>query len=388
MEGHVERRSNGRWYPVLQLSPDPDTGRRRRTTLGGYDTRTEAREALRDAQEQARRGWAGPDRSTTVDGFLQEWLAGVRLELAPTTAALYRTLIEHHVVPRIGGIRLQQLRPADLTRLYAELLQEGGPGGRPLSPKSVRNVHTTLRKALADAVEERRLDWNPAEAAKPPRLDRVTDKRTWTATQVETFLQSVADDRLWPLYLLAAATGMRRGELLGLQWRDVDLDATRLQVRRTLVQYGALVVEKEPKTARSRRTIPLDPAAVAALRRRKAQQAEERLRAGGAYSDRGLVFPNELGGPLTPSTVSAAFRRRVKAAGLPVLTLHGLRHTFATLGLEAGVDTLYVSEILGHSSPAITMQVYQHTRDDRLTAAVRTVGDTIFGGHRGGEQRG
>ena len=194
----------------------------------------------------------------------------------------------------------------------------------------------------------------------------------------------MVDDRLGPLYLLAATTGMRRGELLALRWRDVDLEAepARLQVRRSLVQYGKMIEEKEPKTPRSRRTIAIDPVAVTTLRRQRVAQAEERLRAGGAYEDHGLVFSNELGQHLTPSTVSAAFRRRVKAAGLPVLTLHGLRHTFATLGLEAGVDTLYVSELLGHSSPAITMQVYQHTRDERLTAAARQVSDAIFGTSR------
>lgn len=263
MEGHVERRSNGRWYPVLQLSPDPETGRRRRTTLGGYATRAEAREALRAAQQRARRGWQGPDRISVAE-YLQGWLQGVALSREATTAALYRTLLEHHVVPRIGGERLQRVRPADLTRLYDDLLQGGGPGGRQLSAKSVRNVHTTLRKALADAVAERHLDFNPAEAAKLPKVERNRELQVWTPAEVATFLQHVADDRLGPVYLLAATTGMRRGELLALRWRDVDLEAdpARLQVRRSLVQYGKVIVEKEPKTPRSRRTIALDPAAV------------------------------------------------------------------------------------------------------------------------------
>ncbi|HET9311644.1 MAG TPA: site-specific integrase [Actinomycetota bacterium] len=197
-------------------------------------------------------------------------------------------------------------------------------------------------------------------------------------------MQHAREDRLAPLFFLAATSGMRRSELLGLAWRDISLDAEppRLQVRRVLVQYGKITAIKEPKTARSRRTIALDPAATAALKTHKARLAEERLRAGAAYEEGGWAFPDELGRLLSPSSVSAAFRRRVKAAGLPPIGLHGLRHSFATMGLEAGVDTLYISEILGHSSPAITMSVYQHTREERLGQAVRQVGDAIFGAAR------
>jgi integrase len=156
-----------------------------------------------------------------------------------------------------------------------------------------------------------------------------------------------------------------------------------LRVRHALVQYGKLVVDKEPKTARSRRTIALDAAATVALRHHRKRQAAERLAAGEAYSDEGRVFADGIGRPLTPGSISKAFSRLVKAGGLPPLSLHGLRHTFATLGLEAGVDAVYVSELLRHASPAITMQVYQHTRQERLEGAVQIVGDAIFGRNAG-----
>ena len=217
-----------------------------------------------------------------------------------------------------------------------------------------------------------------------PRIQRHRELQVWSAADVTAFLQHIAEDRLAAIYVLAATTGMRRGELLGLRWQDVDLESEppRLQVRRSLVQYGQTIIEKEPKTSRSRRSIALDPAAVAALRRHRIQQAEERLAAGAAYEPGGPVFSDQLGRPLRPAAISAAFQRQVKAARLPKLTLHGLRHTFATMGLELGVDTLYISEILGHSSPAITQAVYQHTREERLTSAVRQVGDAIFGASR------
>jgi integrase len=380
VEGHVRRQLNGRWYVTLELPHDPETGARRRRGLGGYPTRAEAREALRAALDQGRRGWNGPER-LTLAAYLSEWLDGIDLSREPTTAALYRVLLTHHVVPRIGGEQLQRITSSSLTRMYAELLRSGGPGGRKLSPKSVRNVHTTLRKALADAVAARRLDWNPAEAAKLPKVARGAERRVWSPKQVAAFLGRVSDLRLGALYVLAATTGARRSELLALRWADLELDADPplLHIRRALVQYGKLIVEKEPKSARSRRTIALDTAAHAALKRHKAMQAEEKLAAGPAYADEGRVFADEIGRALRPDGVSAVFRELVTQAGLPPIGIHGLRHSWATAGLEAGVDTVYISEILGHSSPAITMSIYQHARQERLAVAVRTVSDAIFG---------
>jgi integrase len=290
-------------------------------------------------------------------------------------------LLRHHVIPRIGGEKLRRVTPSMLTKLYAELSRAGGSSGRPLSAKSVRNVHTTLRKALADAVVERRIDWNPAEAAKVPKISPDADLDVWQPVQLAHFLGATAQDRLSALWILAATSGMRRGELLGLRWSDLDLDAAQptVRVRRSFVQYGSLKVEKEPKTPRSRRTIALDTTATAALKRHSAAQAKERLAAGSAYADDGRVFADEIERPLSPDGVSKAFSAAVKRAELPRLTLHGLRHCFATLGLEAGVDTVYLSEILGHSSPAITAGIYQHARDDRLAGAIHQVADAIYG---------
>jgi integrase len=205
------------------------------------------------------------------------------------------------------------------------------------------------------------------------------DPVVWNPEQLSRFLEHVAQDRVAALWIVAASTGMRRGELLGLRWRDIDLDSGELSIRQTHVSYGKLRVTKEPKTDRGRRTIPVDPRAVVALRAHKRAQAEEKLAAGETYGDQGLVFADEIGEPLRPDTVSAAFRRHVRDAGLPHLTPHGLRHTFATVGLEAGVDVLYIAELLGHSSPAITQSIYQHTRRDRLAAAAERIGDVILG---------
>lgn len=261
--------------------------------------------------------------------------------------------------------------------MYRELLAGGGRGGRPLAPKTVRHVHTTLRKALADAVEAKHLSWNPATAAKSPKVERTKEPDHWYAEQLRAFLDFASDDRLHALWMLAMTSGMRRGELLGLRWSDLDLDGARLRVRQTRVAYGRLHVTKEPKTTRSRREIPLSPIAVETLRAHGTRQKREKLAAGQTYADHGLVFADEIGDPLDPPTVSAAFGRLVREAGLPRITLHGARHSFAAVALEAGVDVLCVSSLLGHSSPAITQSVYQHVRSERLEDAVQAISEAI-----------
>jgi integrase len=316
-----------------------------------------------------------------VAAFLDEWLAGVENELAATTASLYRTICRTYIVPRIGARRLDTVTAKDLSALYAELGKSGGRGGRPLAPKTVRHVHGVLRRALSYAVDAKHITWNPAAAVRPPKLRHgvVGADIVWTAEDVSMFLAHVAEDRLAPLWILAASSGLRRAELLGGRWIDIDLEAAAFHVRSTRVAYGALVVTKEPKTARSRRTIPLPQRTVEALRTWKVRQAKERLAAGSAYTDLGLVFSDELGGYLSPSAISKAFGRLVKAAELPKITLHQVRHSFATIALEQGVDVLYVSELLGHSSAAITQTVYQHSRPERVRDAVNTISKAIGG---------
>lgn len=380
MKGHIQKK-RGRYYVVLELDlerdPETDERIRRRAGAGSYRTRREADAALSDAMDAARRGWRGPSRVTLAEYLRDEWLPGVDLERAATTAALYRTLMEAYVIPRLGGRRLDSIHAADLTKLYADLLSEGSRSGKPLAPKTVRHVHTTLRKALADATAARHLSWNPAEAAKAPKILPTKDPTTWTAEQVGRFLAHVSGDRLEALWLLAATTGLRRSELLGLRWRDVG--EGELKVRQVFVSYGKLRTFKEPKTATSRRTVPLSASAVAALKAHHTRQSAERLAAGPAHQDRDLVFADEIGDPLSPDMISATFRRLAKDAGLPRLTPHGLRHSFATIGLDCGADVLDVAAMLGHSSPAITQAIYQHTRTERLQRAADAIGDAILG---------
>jgi integrase len=227
-------------------------------------------------------------------------------------------------------------------------------------PATVRRIHATLHRALKDAVRWSRLATNPVDAADPPRgKAEQRDLPAWSGQQLAAFLQTVKDERLFCFWRLLAMTGARRGEALGLRWEDLDVEAATITIRRALVPLGADVLISEPKTTRGRRTIALDPATFAALKAHAARQADERS-ACDAWTETGYIFTTEEGRPLDPHRISKAFERHLRAAALPRIPLHGLRHTYATLALSSGVNPRIVSGRLGHSTVALTLDIYSH----------------------------
>jgi integrase len=236
----------------------------------------------------------------------------------------------------------------------------------------------TIRRALRDAARWGLVARNVATLASPPRPRRA-EMRTWTAGELRAFLDHVAGDRLGALWMLAASTGMRRGELAGLRWADVDLERGRVAIRQTLVLAGRQVVRSEPKTNRGRRSVALDPRTVAQLRAWRAAQAAERLAWGAGWTSSGLVFTRDDGTPLHPEWLSDAFEWRVRTAGLPPIRLHDLRHTHASLGLAAGVPVKVMSERLGHTTSSFTADAYQHVTPQLEEAAAATVARLVFG---------
>jgi integrase len=252
------------------------------------------------------------------------------------------------------------------------------PGG--LAPKTVRNVHVLIHRVLKDAVRWGYVVRNVADAADPPKV-KPAELQVWSPAQLRAFLAHVKDDRQYAAWLLAATTGMRRGELLGLRWVDVDLDAARIAVRQPRVVADHAVHVSEPKTARSRRSIALDPVTVAALRQHQARQAADRAAVGPAYEDSGLVFTRPDGSPIHPQRFSDWFRQHLRGAGLPAIRLHDLRHSYATAALAAGIPAKVVSERLGHATIAITMDTYSHVLPGLDERAAATVARLILDGN-------
>ena len=252
---------------------------------------------------------------------------------------------------------------SQVNALYAKLAENGRRDGNTgLSPMTIHHVHSCLHKACKDAVRWGHISRNLLDAADPPRKkgEGTKEMRTWTKEQLGAFLKSVADERLSPLWHTIAMTGMRRGEAIGLRWSDVDLEAGRLAVRRALIPSGREVIVSEPKTAKGRRVIAIDPGAVEILKTQAARQLDEQREWDDAWVDSGLVFTAENGAALDPESVSRYWRQAVKKAMLPRIRMHDLRHTHATLALQAGVHPKVVSERLGRATVSITLDTYSH----------------------------
>jgi len=370
MRGSVRKRgSTYTWYLFV---PDPVTGKRRQHSKGGFRTKRECQAALNDALAALRVGtFIESSRRTLASYLVDEWLPAMQPpRVRPSTWLSYQRNLERHVVPALGEIELQRLAPAHLTAFYRSLLISGRLDGRGgLSAKSVKNIHGALHPALKDAVRWGYVARNVADAADPPKV--VTpEMQVWSPAQLRTFLTYVREDRLYAAWMLFATTGMRRGEVAGLRWTDLDLTGGRVSPRKPRVQVNYPVHVSEPKTAKGKRSLALDPVTVAALREHRARQAEERLLVGSGWQDSGLVFTWGDGRPLHPERFSRWFERLAREAGLPKIRLHDVRHSYATAALAAGVPAKVVSERLGHANIAITMDTYSHGMDERAASAV------------------
>jgi len=372
------RELNGRWQ-ALYFVEDADGKRRQRTKV--HATKTEAREWLR--KKLAREAQAVTTDERTLGEWLDEWLSSRSVtKLAPATRLWYSSAVEKHIRPYLGHVPLQKLTAAQLEGFYTDREQRGrldGTGG--LGPASVRRLHVTLYRALESATRKRLLETNPAKwVEEKPRVGRVDlSEKAWTPDHLRTFLGSVAGDRLEVLWQVAALTGLRRGEALGLRWHDVDLGRGKLHIRQTWVMVGGSPQLSTPKTDLSRRSVALDSLTLTALRRHKVHQNEERLLAGEVWQDHDLVFCSEDGTPLRPDWVSARFGKLVAQSGLPPLPFHGLRHTHATSLLKAGANPKVVQERLGHYSAAFTLDAYSSVVPGLQAEAAEDVAALVLG---------
>jgi integrase len=363
-------RCKGTWRYVLEYGRDTNA-RRLQTSKSGFATKAAAQSALQQMVSTLMTD-VNPT-SLTVGEYLEAWLIG-KHALKPKTIALYRDLTTNYLVPNLGHIRLLELRAHHLDRMYPNIAL--GRRGRPLSPSTIRRIHAVLRSALNTAVKRRLLPYSPADhielAPENPKRPK-----PWTLEECQIFLRDIADDRLANLYHLILFTGMRRGEAIGLRWQDVDLDRAYLSVEQQITEVHGRSVVGTPKTKRGTRDIPIDADTVAILRRHQEMQNVERSAWGPAWNDAGLVFTREDGRPLRPEYATRHFQALAERAGLPAIRLHDLRHTNASVALQAGVAMKVVSDRLGHSQIAVTADLYTHVNDTVGRAAAMTIAGAL-----------
>jgi integrase len=368
-EGSVFRRGDGKWRGVLDLGWI-DGKRTRRWVFGA--TEREVLAKLAELQEAQRRGQNLSAPRYTFGQWLDEWLSVKRRQgTRASTLRGYEWLIRQHVRPGLGGIRLDKLTPTDIRHLVERKAESG------LSAQSVRLMHALIRNALADAEREELVHRNVAKQVRPP-VTRRDEVRVLTVEDARRLVGVIRGDRFEALWVCALTLGLRKGELLGLRWSDIDFGDATLTIRQALQRAGGRLVLVEPKTARSRRLVPVPPPTLAALRAHRRRQKADQLAAGPAWRDSGLVFTTHLGGPLEPRNVNRSWYAIRSRAGLTAFRLHDLRHSCASFMLAAGASPRTVMKTLGHSQIGLTMNTYTHVLPEIERAAIDAAARAIF----------
>jgi integrase len=343
------KRPDGRWEAryTIHTSKGP-----KRKTLYGR-TRQEVADKLARALSDRTQGLTFEAGSLKLGEYLDGWLSDVRETVRQRSWERYEQIVRVHIKPALGRVKIKALSPTHVRGLYREKLDAG------LSRRTVQYIHTTLHKALKDAVSDGLIPRNVAEGIRPPRPKK-KEITPLDPEQARAFLAAAHEDRFEALYVLAIHCGLREGELLGLKWDDVDLETGMLRVRRTLSETRTGYIFEPPKNGKGR-SIKLTQAATEALRSHLERQLEEIDSSGDDYQDQGLIFPSRKGTPMNARNLTArSFKPLLKRAGLPDIRLHDLRHTCATLMLCEGVHIKLVQELLGHATISITLDTYSH----------------------------
>lgn len=385
-EGLVRKRADGRWEARLAWT-DSDTGKMRHKSFYG-PTATAVRAKLKAARDRLAEGAPVTDATRTVGEWLEQWRTTTLAasNRRPSTRELYAVLSRKHLESgRLAQLRLDRLKPSDVEVLILSLRAEtkagkgeGADPTRKYADATIRQVYTVLRQALDGAVRDGLLAKNPAAAVQRPGIAR-KEARHLDSVDVSAVLAAARESRHHPALVLIANTGMRRGEALGLCWSAVDLDNGLLRITGTLTRSGKDLVISEPKTTRSRREVPLAAPLVALLRKHRATQKAERLRAANQWHESDLVFTTELGRPVDPRNFLRTIERAAKDAGVEGVGIHTLRHSAATALLDGGAHIKLVSDLLGHSSIAITGDIYGHSSQGAAREALNALAGRLNG---------
>ena len=375
-------KARGKWIGAVVLGYVDNKPIRRKVSA---NSRAAAATKLREKREEyADQQLPVAGKPITVEKWMLYWLTQIApRRVRPLTMASYETKVRHYIVPLLGHHRLDRLTPEHIEAAWDVLRETGNPKSanpQPLSPATVRQAHRILSRALKVAVQRKRLRINPADGNSmdaPTAPDK--EMNVLNAEQVRTVLETAKGDRMEARWAVALALGLRQGEALGLRWADVDLEDRVLRVRQSLQRIkGQGIVFGEPKSAKGRRDVALHAELVSILKAHRKRQNADRLAAGTAWHDSGLVFTQVDGKPMDPSRDSKAWRALVARAGVPAVRLHDARHSAATLALLKGVPTRVVMDMLGHSQISMTSK-YQHAVDQMKRDAADAVGDSLWG---------
>lgn len=375
MKGHLKERSPGHWAIVIDV-PDPATGKRRRKWHSFAGGKREAQVECARLISEIKGGIYLEPHKTTLAKFLERWLEHETPNVSPKTLERYKELATKTIVPLIGDVIISKLKAERIDGAMAKALQSGrrdGNGG--LSPRTVHHMRRVLVKALNQAVTWDMLAKNPALATKAPKVER-KQMTSYDVAQTATLLNAVRPTRIYVPVVLAAMCGLRRGEIVALQWKHVDLDGKSLSIVRSAEQTTTGVRYKEPKSGRAR-TVALSATVIDDLRRHRARLAEEQLRLGIRIDDESFVVAQPDGRPIQPRSLTHEWVRIITDTALPRIRFHDLRHTHASQLLAAGVHPKIASERLGHSSIGITLDLYSHVMPGMQADAAEQVDAAI-----------
>lgn len=345
------------WEARATVGYDPGTGKQIQRSITGK-TQKEVAQKLTDLLKSVKDNNYTPPDKRTVSSWLDAWAAEYMSGVKPRTADSYKSMIERHIKPALGALRLVDLRGEDVQRFYNKLQKDG------LSPKTIKNIHGTLHKALQQATENRYIPFNPSDSCKLPKAEKA-ELKPLDDDQIGQFLRAVKGHRHEDLFVVTLFTGMRQGEVCGLMWDCVDLEAGTILVKRQLQsprKKGDGYYLATTKNGKGR-SLTVAPFVVAALRRVKVAQLENRLKYGEVWEDTGFVFTNEIGQHLRPKGVYDEFKRVVEKMGCPGFRFHDLRHSYAVASLRSGDDIKTVQENLGHATAAFTLNTYAHVTE-------------------------
>lgn len=355
MKGYFRKRGNT-WSYTVDVGKDPATGKRKQKSKGGFKTKKEAQQALNEVMSKVYKGDYQEPEKMNIKEFMNEWLeVYAKNKVKETTLKNYKRAVDSRIVPALGMIQVNELKNHHAQKFVNDLIEEG------LSARYIEYCMTVLHGAFENAVKKEILDKNPTKYVEMPRA-RKRDYKTWSSEQVKQFMRYAKLESLlyYPIFLTAVGTGMRRGELLGLTWDNIDFDKGDITVRQSLIYDEEGFRFSTPKTEGSIRAIALDDNLCKELKKHQIKQKEMKLLFGQGYDDHNLVFAREDGKPMYPRQLAIVFNRIIKQANVPKIRIHDLRHTHATLLLELGVNPKIVAERLGHSSVKITLDVYSH----------------------------